>query len=331
MAGTSDDEILIRRYLLGNVTDEEQSRVEERLLINDHYFNLLDAAEEDLIDGYVREALDAGDRLRFERHFLRAPGRAESVQFSRVLNACVARRIARSDAGTEDRLPDALATPLRIGKAGERRTTIGYVSAIALLLLALGVALLLVETRALRREIGRSRADMADLEKRKDELQQRLNDQIALNENSARELERQRMESSKIEQELSDLRSSMEGSGRLAILSVTLLPGESRGQERSSRLKVSPDIREVRLSLAIEEPLCDRYVATLQTSELETVLTSPNLKLKSRGGNTVTFVLPARLLTRSNYLVRLSGITGSNPKLLDSYFFTVVHISPANR
>src|SRR5258705_949832 len=78
---TLDDEILIRRYLLGDVAEDEQRRVEERLLADDLYFDCLCRSETDLIDEYARGALAPGDRLPFEQRFLSAPDRRERVQF----------------------------------------------------------------------------------------------------------------------------------------------------------------------------------------------------------------------------------------------------------
>jgi hypothetical protein len=322
MALTSDDQLLIRRYLLGNVTDEEQRTIEHRLLIDDDYLSEIGATEEDLIDEYARDHLPPGDRLRFERHFLSAPGRTESVAFARVLNACVLKRVARPAALAQISHSSAAVTRQQPTHTSRRRVIVHYVSTIAALLLALGVGLLLIDARSLRRQIGRSQAEMAELEQRKGEIQRQLDDQIALNEARAREMDRERAESSRIERELSNLLHSVGGPARLGVLSVTLLPGESRGADQAARVRFSPRIQQVRLSLAIEGPSYDRYIAEVQTPERETLFTRTNLRPQT--GKAVVITLPARLLTGTNYMVRLSTAADGGQKILDTYFFTVV-------
>src|SRR5215216_3814169 len=84
MEKTSDEKEIIS-YLLGELKEDEQRRVEERLLTNDEYFDLLLVAEDDLIDNYVRDGLTARERERFEAHFLATPERRDRLRFANVL------------------------------------------------------------------------------------------------------------------------------------------------------------------------------------------------------------------------------------------------------
>ncbi|HEX8186509.1 MAG TPA: tetratricopeptide repeat protein, partial [Blastocatellia bacterium] len=81
----NNDEKQIVRYLLGQLGEDEQRRVEERLISNDEYFELLLVAEDDLIDDYVKSKLPAGERERFEAYFLSTPERREKLGFARAL------------------------------------------------------------------------------------------------------------------------------------------------------------------------------------------------------------------------------------------------------
>src|ERR1700686_3525838 len=79
------DEILLVRYLLGNLTEEEQAQVEDRAFADTDYRDALEAVEADLIDAYVRGGLSPSERREFERRFLTSPGRRSKVEFARAL------------------------------------------------------------------------------------------------------------------------------------------------------------------------------------------------------------------------------------------------------
>src|SRR5262245_6158847 len=73
------------KYLLGNLTDEEQVEVEDRAFADADYLRALEATEADLIDSYVRGQLSQADRRGFEFRFLTSPERRRKVEFARAL------------------------------------------------------------------------------------------------------------------------------------------------------------------------------------------------------------------------------------------------------
>src|SRR6187200_2485378 len=73
------------KYLLGNLTDEEQVQVEDRAFADADYLSVLEATEADLIDAYVRGELSQPDRRSFEFRFLTSPERRRKVEFARAL------------------------------------------------------------------------------------------------------------------------------------------------------------------------------------------------------------------------------------------------------
>src|SRR5690242_1864700 len=79
------DELLLVKYLLGKLTEEEQVQVEDRAFADQDYMGALDAAEADLIDNYVRGELAQTDRAAFERQFLASPQRRRKVEFALAL------------------------------------------------------------------------------------------------------------------------------------------------------------------------------------------------------------------------------------------------------
>src|SRR5215213_406075 len=70
----------IRRYLLGELPEEERELVEQRLMSDDDLYQRLLLAEDDLIDEYVSGALSDQDRAKFSRRFLHVPELRQDVK-----------------------------------------------------------------------------------------------------------------------------------------------------------------------------------------------------------------------------------------------------------
>src|SRR5215831_15434923 len=79
------DEALLIQYLLGELPDAEQNRVEDRAFTDPEYLGVIEAAETDLIDDYVMGRLNNERRVQFERRFLNSPQRRRKVEFARSL------------------------------------------------------------------------------------------------------------------------------------------------------------------------------------------------------------------------------------------------------
>jgi anti-sigma factor RsiW len=90
MNQTINDEEAIKQYLLGRLPEEEQTPLEERLLTDDHFFEGLKVAEDELIDEYLAGRLTGQDRERFDNHFMAAPERQQKLRFSMALRKYIA-------------------------------------------------------------------------------------------------------------------------------------------------------------------------------------------------------------------------------------------------
>ena len=80
----SSDAQLVR-YLLGDLTEQEQVEVEERAFRDQHYLLEIEAVECDLIDDYVRGALSEHQRRQFEERFFASAERRHKLKFARAL------------------------------------------------------------------------------------------------------------------------------------------------------------------------------------------------------------------------------------------------------
>jgi hypothetical protein len=92
-AGMKQDlaqETKLRRYLLAELTLEEQVLVEQRLFLDSDYSELAQAVEDDLIDEYVHDDLDASEREKFESHFLNQPEHRGDLRIAEALEKYLA-------------------------------------------------------------------------------------------------------------------------------------------------------------------------------------------------------------------------------------------------
>src|SRR5262245_40516500 len=85
MNDTQENENPFYRFLLGDLSPNEQERIEIRLLEDLESQELIQAAEFDLIDDYIRGDLTAEDVQRFERVFLNSPARRRKLATARIL------------------------------------------------------------------------------------------------------------------------------------------------------------------------------------------------------------------------------------------------------
>jgi hypothetical protein len=92
MPATTDD--LRRKYLLGELDERTRAALEERLFAGDDALSVdLQAAEDDLIDDYVRGRLTRTERRRFEAALPGVPSRRRKLAFAGALaRASPARR-----------------------------------------------------------------------------------------------------------------------------------------------------------------------------------------------------------------------------------------------
>src|SRR5215470_15351660 len=85
MNDVQENENYFYRFLLGDLSLIEQERIEIRSLEDLEFQELIQAAEFDLIDDYIRGDLTAEDVRRFERIFLNSPVRRRKLATARVL------------------------------------------------------------------------------------------------------------------------------------------------------------------------------------------------------------------------------------------------------
>jgi hypothetical protein len=281
------DEILLTRYLLGKLSDEEQVRVEDRAFADPQYLRVLEAAEADLIDAYVRGELSEADRRAFEGRFLTSPERRGKVEFAQALARVTdeAPRVA----------PEA---------SGWRRVREWFPAWKPVLALAgaaafAGVSWLAIENAGMRSRISDLQAERQAMNFRAENLKKQLA------EAQARGVQAPPAE------------------GRTPLIaSLVLMGGVSRAESRVERLVLEKGTQVAHIAIQLEaRDSFSRYRAELRTRSGRDVVTLSDLR-PERG--TVSTDLPASVLTAGEYELALKGIgTDQTAQDLGYYYFRV--------
>jgi hypothetical protein len=79
------DEVVARKFLLGQLSPEEQGQIEELAFEDPDTFTFLESVEEDLVDDFLQQELSPLEKQRFNDHFLSFPGRRQELEISQVL------------------------------------------------------------------------------------------------------------------------------------------------------------------------------------------------------------------------------------------------------
>lgn len=116
-----------RRYLLRDVTDEESLTIEREYFESEDALEAIAAAEDDLIEDYLDDALTLEDRRKFEREYLATAGHRRRVETIRQL---------RNTA-----MPSGHAARWRLADRSRRaRLRVAMLATAAILILVVGMA-----------------------------------------------------------------------------------------------------------------------------------------------------------------------------------------------
>lgn len=313
---------LIVRYLLGDLPEEEQVRLEDQAFADREFLRTVEDAENDLIDEYVHGTLTEVERQQFESRFLASAERQQKVEFARAL--------ARVTTATQGEAKQPAAAPLhwwdslRVFFSG-LHPVFQFSLAAAALLLVIGVSWLVLQTIRLRDQVAQLQAQQSSSSQtatQTEELQRQLAEQQKRNEELAQQLQDEQQQLAQLQKELTSTQTA-----RPVIASLFLIPGLSRGSGTLPQLRLRPGMQQVRLQIGLEKGDDHRrFHVTLQTASGQVIQSQQNLSAQStRAGRAVVFSFPARLLSQGEYELMLKGVTEQGTSEdIGYYYFRVL-------
>ncbi len=326
-----DYEDACARYLLGELSEQEQTELEEAYFADDSLFERFLAVKDDLIDAYARGDLTGPSRERFEQHFLASEPRQQRVEEARgFIRAVTAASTNPAAVNTNNPAPAATTTSWwqPISSLFASRPLIWQGALAAGLLMALAGSLLLVRQFQNQRA-ERERVQNEEATRRKQE-EERLRVQAppGNEDQSARSSNTASNENDKNPQPKTV--NNKQTSAPTQVASLVLLPFNSRDISGTNSLTLQQDTRAVRLQLVFKGESYSRYDVVLRTVGGEQVLHRGGLKAAANGaGKSVTLIFNPSLLRHQDYIMTLNGLTVAGQlEAIDDYYFRVERTTP---
>jgi len=300
------DELSLVKYLLGDLPEAAQARVEDRALADADFRSALDAAEADLIDAYVRDELSAAERRAFEQRFLGSPQRRRKIAFARNL----AQVAAETTAAERDFSTPLSAWQTLVGVLRGWSPALQLAATLAALLCIVGVSSIIFQNTQLRSRVAVLESQGRDFQAQKENLQRRLGDEQARAGDLAAQLQR---------------RQTASGAQASFVASLVLLPGLTRAETRREQLVLNSSAQIAHIEIPLEaRDDYPRFRAELRTLSGEEVLILGNLlKRAAPAGYLVSFDVPATVLSTGQYELTLKGLINQSVQEIGYYYFSV--------
>ena len=336
-----DRQELAIRYLLGDLSEEEETTIGRRYLSESETSEELEIAEDELIDRYVRSELSAKDSSRFEKMVRSSPRLRERVEFAKIL----VKRVS-SEA------PVAAVTPGSAGGSKPRKqkgggllpwggfwgTTTGMAPALRFALSA-SVILILIASAVLVFIWMRRQAESQRLAQEQQQRQQReaeIKSQQGSNENrtaestqAQRENEQQKNVAPEVQQQREKQPDRPLPSQSFAFFLSPASGTRGTGGPQYPTLNIPQKAASIQLNLDVErddDSSYSLYNASLENANDNRVIAQEN-NLKSfphRGRKHIRLEVPRSDLTDGLYSVHVDGVTASGQtENFNDYVFRV--------
>ena len=276
---------VIRRFLLGDIDEEERERIERRFISDQEAYEKIVVVEDELIEDYLEDSLTAPDREKFLAQYGHTPKERRKLRIVKAIKEhAVAEAMSSQKARSTKSKWTNFLSALRLRNPGF------LIPVAAVLIIAFVVGLVwLMDIRNKREQETNRRAA----------IERELADLNA--PSSVREVTPQTV------------------SLVLAPVSV-----RSVGPQTDLRARTDIRVVKVPLLWTQKEEYSS-YQAVLRRVGDSQQLTIPNLHVqKTAGGTAVPLKLPAHILTRGLYQVALNGVGSSGAAgQAEEYSFTV--------
>jgi hypothetical protein len=321
-----EDENLIRRYLLGELNEQELAQVERRTMTDDDFFNQVQLMESELTEAYVSGELNEPERGTFEQRFLTTSAGRQNVYFNQAFLAHFAQ------AG-ENLEPSPVANSWRSRFAAlwqyQKPLTAFSLATIALLLI-LSVWLAIIVGR-LQSRVDDLQAQQTSSQSQTEVLKQQLDEANARATKLQNDVQTINEENAKLTQQIADLQTNEKKTGDLeplgdSVFALVLAPGGDRSGTPETDVTLTPDKKILQLSLRVRQDIFKQFRAELSNRDSNAVLIRLN-SVKVRKGESETLVIfqiSAARLVNGDYKINLFGTTSQGKtEPVDRYTFSI--------
>ncbi|MFN7948217.1 MAG: hypothetical protein U0Z53_22900 [Blastocatellia bacterium] len=320
----ASNEQLIVRYLLGDLPEADQVRIEDRAFSDRAYRRNIEDAENDLIDDYVRGTLSETERRQFEHRFFASAERRRKVEFARALAQVVSANATEDTAEpARSRWRDVVTAFLR-----GLNPALQFSLAAATLILLAGLSWLVIETRNLRSQVARLQAAEQTRQRQEEILREQARQESTRSAELTAQLEREREQRGRSEEPARrpERQQRERPAGASFITSLFLLPGTARGGAERPKLIVPHTSRTVRLRIGLErEDEYRSFSVEIRTAQGREVWSQDHLRPReSRAGRVINVLIPGTAFSAGEYELTLRGMTDTQTEDVRFYYFSVL-------
>ena len=323
----------LERFLLGDLSEDECTQLEDAFLVDSDLFDQLNEAEHDLIDEYVQGNLRGRDLSLFEKHYLKLPRSRERV--------ALAEGLERIRAAERKRV--AAARPAQAVVAEEKASlfssfwrswgpVLSFSSAAIILASVIGITYL-----AFRNHEAGGSNQIARNEPQAIPSPQATSEMVSPAGNSEPPVVvpapvQPRSETPQARPPKAVVSPPAEPTAPVTApqqnrsLTLALMAGISRGEgEAGNTLKLTPGVSNVNLQVSFNRPELKNFKARIETVEGQRVF-SGNIAGVQSGQKQQRGVLtvPARSLPAGDYILTISGTDASGTTSdIEDYYLSV--------
>ncbi len=317
----TEEDALLRRYLLGELNEEQRNEIEQRMIEEDDYFTQASIAEEELMSDYARGELTPAERPEFESRFLRHPGQRQRV----ILATALVNRAREAKA--EFSLPQA--ESINRVSLWQRcksfftfhRFALQLSVAAALMICIAGVGWLLSENAGLKQQLRAAEGYRQE----SNELRRQLAEQQQQNEATTSQLAEEKTRRTAVEEKMAALKgtkAAISPSPLPTVVALLLKPNLVRSEGDAMTATLSNKVEVLRLQIVLESNDYKTYRAELKNYN-ETLFKRDGLR--PRGANRLILDVPAARLNGGDYLLEINGSNvGKEYEKVRGYSFKIV-------
>ena len=301
----------LRRYILGQLQQQDEERFDQRLMTGDDEFlqeveEITELLHDELVEDYVSEKLSVAERTAFELRLLPSRKISEKLMLDRALRVVARRKkISLAEHLRGWRHPVLMPAPLAV--------------CTSVLLLAGGWSVHRIGLLQGRLDEAASR--QTSLTMAQASLRSQVDAERQKNDALARELAAAVPRLAGTQRGLT----SMGAQGIVAVASFILKPGSKRGGGQTTRVAIGSGqiLVELKLDVGVDE--YPSYRAALYDSSDSELIVEGKIRAVPAGNSVyVPVQLPVQVLRADDYQIRLSGAPASGGfVMIDSYPFRV--------
>jgi hypothetical protein len=317
---------IIRRYILGELTEAASTELAERYFVDEELFDEVLDVENELVDQFVREQLSADERKKFGDYLRRLPDGPSKLATAFALMKAVdaARDVAPvPSSGAARNLAPKARTLWELLFGG--RPLLQYAAATILIGFAVALVYLMVVQRHMRGDVENLRGERNQAQQQKGRQEQTAQQEQAVQRERIQQLE-QELAEARQQQEQNRTKSESSKTTGTVLASLILTPALRSSDVKPDSLTLTAVARTVTLIAPLpKEERIASYKAVLQTTEGKDVLEQDGLRPQpSNGLRVVRLSLPAARLTSESYKLTLQGKAADGIEIAQDYYFNVV-------